>query len=259
MGFADLHIHSIHSYDGTSSIPAILKHVAEKTNLNVIAITDHNTTSGNQEALELGPLFGVDVVPGCEVSTAQGHLLALFVRETPTARLSLVETALCIAEMGGLCIPAHPTARGTSSLTFEVIRNALEVPGVAEVMVGIEAINGGLVLTRQNAEVEAECKTMPLAQCGNSDAHVLTTIGQGRTEFKGRSAEDLRKALIAHTTTALQGKGLDGVGVLQSYLPRYLLRKLGWTQWTSNPGQPMKMVRMSEAMAGLRSNTPVKL
>jgi len=259
MGFADLHIHSIHSYDGTSSIPAILKHVAEKTNLDVIAITDHNTTSGNQEAVELGPLFGVGVIPGCEVSTAQGHLLALFIHDTPPARLSLVETVLCIAEMGGLCIPAHPTARGTSSLPFDVIRNALEVPGVADVMVGIEAINGGLVLTRQNAEVEEECKTMPLAQCGNSDAHVLTTIGQGRTEFKGKSTEDLRNALIAHTTTPHQGKGLDGIGVLQSYIPRFLLRKLGWTQWTANPGQPMKMVRMSEALAGLHSHTPVNM
>ena len=42
MGLADLHVHSIHSNDGTVTIPAILKHVANNTKLNVIALTDHD-------------------------------------------------------------------------------------------------------------------------------------------------------------------------------------------------------------------------
>jgi len=253
MSFADLHIHSIYSHDGTSSIPAILKYVVENTNLDVIAITDHNTTSGNQEAVELGPLYGIDVIPGCEVSTSEGHLLALYIKETPPARLSLVETALTIAEQGGLCIPAHPTAKGTSSVTFETIQQALEVPGVAEVLVGIEAVNGGLVLTRRNASVEVRSRELPLAQCGNSDSHVLATIGQSSTEFVGKTAEDLRKALIAHETIPHKGKGLDGVGVLGAYLPRYLLRKLGWTEWNAHPNLPMTLVRMDQALSELKS------
>jgi predicted metal-dependent phosphoesterase TrpH len=46
MGFADLYIHSMYSYDGTASISAILKYVAEYTDLNVIAITDHDSMEG---------------------------------------------------------------------------------------------------------------------------------------------------------------------------------------------------------------------
>ena len=249
MGFADLHIHTIHSYDGTSSISAVLKHVVEHTNLNVIAITDHDTMSGVKRAMELGPHYGIEVVPGCEVSTADGHLLALFVGQAPKPGQSLVETALRIADMGGICIAAHPTARGTSSLSFETIRQALEVPGISKALVGVEAINGGLVYTRRNSLVSEQAQQLPLAQVGNSDAHVLLTIGQGKTEFEGRTALDLRRALEDHATVAHMGKGLDGIGVLRSYIPRFLLRKLGWTEWNADPSQPMQLVRLSKVMS----------
>jgi predicted metal-dependent phosphoesterase TrpH len=79
MGFADLHIHSVYSHDATSSIPAILKYVADHTNLDVIAITDHDSLRGNREAVQLASKYGLEVIPGCEISTADGHLLAMFV------------------------------------------------------------------------------------------------------------------------------------------------------------------------------------
>jgi predicted metal-dependent phosphoesterase TrpH len=52
-GLADLHIHSIYSYDGTASISAILQHVMLNTPLYVIAITDHDSLQGNLEAMDL--------------------------------------------------------------------------------------------------------------------------------------------------------------------------------------------------------------
>ncbi len=81
MGLADLHIHSIHSYDGTATIPAILKHVSEKTDLDIIAITDHDSLDGVNQALNLAPKYGLQVIPGCEITTAQGHVLALFIHK----------------------------------------------------------------------------------------------------------------------------------------------------------------------------------
>jgi len=44
-GKADLHIHSDHS-DGLAKIPEIMEFVQNHTDLNVIAITDHNTIEG---------------------------------------------------------------------------------------------------------------------------------------------------------------------------------------------------------------------
>ena len=52
MGLADLHIHTIYSYDGTTSVPAVLAR-AKQIGLDVIAITDHDEISGSLKAREL--------------------------------------------------------------------------------------------------------------------------------------------------------------------------------------------------------------
>jgi predicted metal-dependent phosphoesterase TrpH len=59
MGFADLHIHTVHSWDGTATVPAILKHAADATDLDVIAICDHDCIRGGQEAIQLAPRYGI--------------------------------------------------------------------------------------------------------------------------------------------------------------------------------------------------------
>jgi histidinol phosphatase-like PHP family hydrolase len=41
MEFADLHVHTIHSWDGTCTVSAVLKQAAQQARLDVIAITDH--------------------------------------------------------------------------------------------------------------------------------------------------------------------------------------------------------------------------
>jgi predicted metal-dependent phosphoesterase TrpH len=248
MGFADLHIHTVHSYDGTCSVSAVLKQAADHTDLDVIAITDHDTLAGIPEAKDLAPAYKIAVIPGCEISTADGHLLALFIDRPIQAGLSLIQTVQRVGEQGGLCIAAHPIAKGTSSLSFETIQRALRQPGIDQVLVGIETFNGGLVYTRRNVLVEAMAQALPLAQVGNSDAHVLHTIGQGSSEFEGRTALELRSALEQATTQVRKGEGLDGFGVIRSYLPRYLLRKLGWVAYNANPAAPLIYARVGRAM-----------
>lgn len=74
----DLHTHSKHS-DGTYS-PRDLVALCAETGLRAMALTDHDTTSGVEEALAAGVERGVEVIPGCEISTTyQGrsvHVLA---------------------------------------------------------------------------------------------------------------------------------------------------------------------------------------
>lgn len=128
MGKADLHIHTIHSWDGASTVPAVLKQASDTARLDVIAITDHDQFAGVLEALELAPRYGIEVVPGSEITTADGHLLALYIHHKIPAGLSLVETVLEVGRQGGLCIAAYPTTRGCSSLTGTTIRAALSIP-----------------------------------------------------------------------------------------------------------------------------------
>jgi len=250
MGFADLHIHTIHSYDGTCSVSAVLKQVADHTDLDVIAITDHDSMAGVHEALDRAPAYGVEVIPGCEISTADGHLLGLFIDRPIQAGLSLIHTIQLIGDQGGLCIAAHPMAKGVSSLRMTTIQQALRQPGVKQVLLGVEACNGGLVYTRRNPLVEVMVQALPLAQVGNSDAHILETIGQGSSEFEGQSALELRYALEHAATRVRKGKGLGGLGVIRSYLPHYLLWKLGWVSYNAHPEAPLTYARLARVLNG---------
>jgi predicted metal-dependent phosphoesterase TrpH len=77
----DLHTHSRVS-DGTDT-PAELVAAAAAAGLDVVALTDHDTTGGWAEALAAGEQHGVTVVPGIEISTDLGgssvHLLGYLI------------------------------------------------------------------------------------------------------------------------------------------------------------------------------------
>ena len=89
-GKADLHIHSTYS-DGIDSIPKILDFVEHQTDLDIIAIADHDDVRGAHEARELAARrnYRVQVIMGTEITTRQGHLLALFVeRDFPMLKIA---------------------------------------------------------------------------------------------------------------------------------------------------------------------------
>ena len=134
MGLADLHIHTIYSYDGTAAVPAVLSQ-AKETGLDVIAITDHDEFKGALKAFELAPEFGIEVIPGIEISTAEGDLLALNVTRKIERDHSLARTVLKVGELGGTCIAPHPMDNGFSmhSLGSYPIMKALRDPDVAGV------------------------------------------------------------------------------------------------------------------------------
>jgi len=81
----DLHTHSTAS-DGTDS-PRELIRKASEIGLEAIALTDHDTLQGLSEAMEAGKEFGVEVIPGCELSveSPEGagwiHIVGLWVPE----------------------------------------------------------------------------------------------------------------------------------------------------------------------------------
>src|SRR5688572_32742507 len=107
MGTADLHIHSIYSADATTTVRAILKQASD-VGLNVIAVTDHDEIRGSLEAQQLAPKYGIEVIPGAEISTKDGHVLALFIKTLPPAGMSLTDTLLQIGGQGGIAIAPHP-------------------------------------------------------------------------------------------------------------------------------------------------------
>ncbi len=85
MSRIDLHTHSTAS-DGSFS-PTELVNLAKEKGLVAMALTDHDTTSGLEEAGRAGQEFGVDIIPGVELSVlikgGTFHLLGLGIHETP--------------------------------------------------------------------------------------------------------------------------------------------------------------------------------
>ncbi|MCR5432718.1 MAG: PHP domain-containing protein, partial [Lachnospiraceae bacterium] len=76
----DLHIHTCLSPCGDNdNTPANIIGMAALKGLDVIAITDHNTSRNCAPAIELGKEYGVLVVPGMELTTMEEiHVLCLF-------------------------------------------------------------------------------------------------------------------------------------------------------------------------------------
>lgn len=250
MGLADLHIHSTYSWDSVSSIRAILKHVIENTDLDMIAITDHDEIRGAFEAQQIAPTYGVQVIIGSEISTAEGHLLVYFIDHKIQAGLSLIETILRVRDQGGICVAAHPMAKGALSLSAEAIRNAFNHPATAGVLVGIETFNGGLFHRTSNdlalsLAQEIAVKHPNIAMLANTDSHTLFTIGQAASEFYGNSPEELRKAMIFGETFPRVRQLAGAWSIITGWLPRFFLRKSGWIAWNSAPSEPIRYVRSS--------------
>lgn len=240
MGLADLHIHTLYSWDGTSTVSAVLKQVRQHTALDVIAITDHDRIIGALEALEMAPQYCLEVIPGCEISTAQGHLLAYFISQPIPKGRSLVETVLRVGDLGGLCVAPHPSVRLASGLSPQTIRLALKDPDVARVLVGIEVYNAGLVNQGANRVARVLAQGLPVAQVGNSDAHLLWMIGRGATYFSGNRAQDLRLALEERTTQAVKGPACHTSRIASDWITRILLRKVGLVSWNAGPQAPIR-------------------
>lgn len=240
MGRADLHLHTTYS-DGMGTVEAVLE-AARRAGLDVVAITDHDTLAGARRAMDLASRYGIGVVPGVEITTAEGHLLAYWVERPIPAGLSLIETLLHVGEQGGLCVAAHPTAQWVSSLGAVCIKRALQHPDAARVLIGIEVYNQGLPRLVNNLGAQALCDATGLAKLANTDSHMVWTIGLCATEFAGASAQALRRALEERATRPLISP--RPAKFLVSWVSQWIVRLAGFGYWTPQPGGPITLCRL---------------
>jgi len=204
---ADIHVHTTHS-DGHAGVEEVLEHAARRTDLRVIAITDHDTVEGALEARSLAERYGIEVVVGEEVSTADGELLALFIEQRLLPGLPAAETIAAVHAQGGLCVAAHPYYRMVPSIGHRGLRQRSSGPDPEWPLDAIEAFNAGLLSSRGNRRAAATAVALGLPALGGSDSHHPKTIGYGHTHFPGNSAEDLRVAIeLGQTYAAGHGWG----------------------------------------------------
>src|ERR1700704_2139927 len=107
-GRADLHMHTTAS-DGWPTPKELVEHAARRAGLDVIAVTDHDTIEGALRAQEhAAKRARFHVIVGEEVSSRDGHIVALFIERRVRPGMSAAATVDAIHDQGGLALAVHP-------------------------------------------------------------------------------------------------------------------------------------------------------
>jgi predicted metal-dependent phosphoesterase TrpH len=187
----DLHVHTCYSEDATTTLEELVDYTKKK-GLDGIAVTDHNTLQG---ALKLAKKSQLTIIPGLEVETSGGHVLALNVTTLIPPKLSITETCQKIHDAGGVAVIAHPGA---------VLKTGLRQKITSECNLdAVEVINSGafpFFLSTYLSYRFAERVKLP--QTAGSDAHHAAEIGTAFTIVDADSnPDDIAEAIRKGTVT----------------------------------------------------------
>ncbi|MBA3962652.1 MAG: PHP domain-containing protein [Chthoniobacterales bacterium] len=215
----DLHTHSFFSGDGVSS-PEQNIAAARAKGLDGFALTDHNTNEGVDYLRAKGliredgqAVDGFLIIPGVEVTTAEGHLLSIgaslpFLKGHPAQ-----EVCDLIHERGGLAIPPHPYDLFRAGIRFSTLE---DLPIDA-----LEVFNAATTLRRYNRYAFKYAQERGLPMTAASDAHHHAAIG---TAYTILNTEDF--SLGGILAQILKSNELN-----QEYLtPKDSVRKT-WNNW----------------------------
>jgi predicted metal-dependent phosphoesterase TrpH len=194
----DLHVHSQYSPDSHSSIDAILKQ-SQEVGLDGIAITDHNSVQSFFVASKLAEELELDliIVPGAEISTSEGHLIALGTTSLLPSGTPANEVIEHIHDNGGMVVAPHPYA-----FFRKGIRNlqALRLDAV-------ETFNSKQIFGLANYLANRSARHLNLGMTGGSDSHKVETIGFGYTDVNIADGADVDHILQAIKSCRSEAKG----------------------------------------------------
>jgi hypothetical protein len=183
---ADLHVHTTYSNDSLIT-PKDLVYYSKKNGLNAVAVTDHDKLEG---AYKIAKETNFLVIPGMEVSSSEGHIVALNIKEPIPKGLSAIETVERIHRAGGVAVACHPFVRFKGCL-----RNR-----VCETFDAIEVINARAVPYNKSVKLAQEtAKRLNLSRVAGTDAHYGPQIGYGYTVIDAEDAtvDAVCRAIVA--------------------------------------------------------------
>jgi predicted metal-dependent phosphoesterase TrpH len=164
----DFHVHTCYSSDGITTPREVIAY-AKLRGLDGVAITDHDTVDG---ARRLDGKTDIIIVPGIEVTTLEGHVLALNVMNPLPSGLTFSETIQTIHDAGGVAAAAHPYA------LLKVLKPAHIPPSID----AIEVINATAAPFFLSTHLSKNLALrLNLAQIAGSDAHYGPEIGFAHT------------------------------------------------------------------------------
>ncbi len=232
MGKADLHAHTCHDSwgDGNQTVEELFRYVAEETDLDVFAITDHDSTDAARVAWDLYQRgsYRFGFLPGVEVTNQAGHMLCYFpqgnIVDIPSLR-PFWWTVRYAHHHGAICVAAHPVYPPWLAMTIE---RGIEH---GQRLDAVEAINAGISEGAQSKLGAIADRLTPLVSLvGNSDAHDRTAIGAAYTYFPGNTVQDFRRALTERTTEPVFVQRPEIHAAARHFTTRRSMTRPGWVR-----------------------------
>ncbi|HAA96032.1 MAG TPA: hypothetical protein DCE26_10150 [Dehalococcoidia bacterium] len=185
----DLHTHSYpHSDDSFMSVDELIE-ASKSKGLDGICLTDHDNFWTGEQAAGLSKKHDFLVIPGCEINTEAGHVLAFGLSSYEFGMHKPEFLRASVAKAGGALIAAHPYRR-------RFLEEPAEKPGMRDEMLdrasgdeffqmcqGIEAVNGRGTEV-QNRFSQDLGGRLSFSMTAGSDAHKVEQIGAAATEFE---------------------------------------------------------------------------
>lgn len=103
----DLHIHSDASPDSSAACEDIIAAV-KAAGLHGLALTDHNSIANNKRMGKLARKAGLLFIPGCEISSAKGHILTYGMEREMPKNLPPAQVVRMTQLSGCLALASHP-------------------------------------------------------------------------------------------------------------------------------------------------------
>ncbi|WP_232688451.1 PHP domain-containing protein [Halobacterium zhouii] len=177
----EFHTHSSASHDGRDSVEMLLEQ-AQAVGLDAIAVTDHDEFEASERAADLASEYDLVGIPGMEVTSAAGHVLAIGIDEAVPSGRSFAETIDAIRKRGGVAIVPHPFQSSRSGVAANISRGELADADA------IEVYNSRLLTGRANRRAEEFARDNGLPMTAGSDAHIAEMVGQAVTRVNAEEA-----------------------------------------------------------------------
>jgi len=247
----ELHCHSHHSrgakilWEGIPSPSEIIAH-AKRIGLSGVAITDHHTTKAWPEARREAKKQGIIFIPGVEVQTDSGHIIALGINEPVANNLSVEETVEKIRSHGGISVAAHPfDIRGQGARELAVKADVIEIFN----SLNIDKI-GNLIAA-------SKFRHSPLPKVAGSDAHTLSMLGRSVNKMEADDVDGVLKC-IRSGRVGFEGEYIpmnDVIEWARERLSRSRVQVLDYMEKNYNPAKVWLYRKMLKKFL-VTSNTP---
>ncbi|MCW3975281.1 MAG: PHP domain-containing protein [Candidatus Bathyarchaeota archaeon] len=172
----DIHVHTTNSSDSCINLETIPE-ILDKKGLDGLAITDHDKITKYDIKEKI-------VLQGAEISTINGHLIALNIKKNINSGMSMGRTINEVHSQGGIAIIAHP-------YNFPQNCNLKKLDIRPD---GIEVLNARVMFCNISTSLSKRMAVkLSIPMTGGSDSHIPDTVGDSYTivEAESDSIDDI--------------------------------------------------------------------